>query len=425
MARIGIYGVSSQSGAAFLADLIEEGMLVYGYARPTEHGRAVVDAIRGQDGIQMDRPENELNEPSHFVPLLGSEVGHDLQRLVDGSDLIIFAYPSLYHEEMARQLAPYLARRQQPVPLVLAPSRTLAAPYLWRTLGTAYPVVSFQTSPYGCKSYRPGTVWIKRRKRAWVASAEGLVESGTMGLLRHLFPHVIFSHSPAATALGNIGAVFHPTAYMLNLPAIRAAQQTGRVFSFYIEGIAENPVVGPIVEEVDQIRLRIADAVGCPVFGLHERPREDEWAELMRQVDELDSNPLPDLKEQRRRRSAILQPIHDAVVSGQHWLEYTYGVKRIDGESLPSAIGRTPNYRHGSAPQDRYAHEDVATGLVPLEALAQRLDIPCPPITRVIDLYTKEFGIDGRKTGRNLKGFDLDYLRRYLLGELGCVAPVS
>src|SRR5262249_14245132 len=114
--RAGIYGVSSQSGAAYFADLIAEGALVYGYARPSEHGNAVVEAIRRQDGIQVDRPPNELNENSHFVPLLGSEVGHDLERLA-ACDLIIFAHPSQYHEESAKQLAPFLSRR--PVPLVL------------------------------------------------------------------------------------------------------------------------------------------------------------------------------------------------------------------------------------------------------------------------------------------------------------------
>lgn len=424
MARIGIYGVSSQSGAAFLSDLIQEGMLVYGYARPTEHGRAVVDAIRQQEGVQVDRPENELNEVSHFVPLMGSDVGHDLECLIN-TDLILFSYPSLYHEEMARHLAPFLTALERPIPLVLAPSRTLATPYLWKILGNDYPVISFQTSPYACKCYRPGSVWIKRRKRAWIATAEGRVPEDKVGLLRSLFPSIVYSHSPAATSLGNLGAVFHPTGYLLNLEGIREAEKQGRAFSFYIEGIADNPTVGPIVAAVDQIRLHIADALGCPVFGLRERPREEEWSVLMSQVHDLEAHPPADLKEHRRRRAALLQPIHDAVVSGQHWLAYTYGVTRVPGESLPAAIGRTPNYQHGSVPQTRYAHEDVPTGLVPMEALAQRLGIACTPMTEVIDRYQHEFAIDGRETGRNLRDFDLEFLRRYLRGELACVALPS
>src|SRR6266542_903273 len=92
--RIGIYGVSSQSGGAYFADLAAQGALVYGYARPSEHGRAVVDAIRSQGGIRVDRPEGEAAQAGQFVPLLGSAVGHDLDRLARTSDLILFTHPS-------------------------------------------------------------------------------------------------------------------------------------------------------------------------------------------------------------------------------------------------------------------------------------------------------------------------------------------
>ncbi len=425
MYRIGIYGVSSQSGAAYFSDLTSEGILVYGYARRSEHGRAVVEAIERQGGIQVDRPENELHEASHFVPLIGAAVGHDLEYLATQSDLILFAHPSLYHEETARELAPFLRWNRRQVPIVLSPSRTLASPYLWRILGDDYPIVSFQTCPYACKVFRPGSVYIKRRKRAWLASAEGNVDAGDLGRLRSLFPHMLFSRTPAASSLGNIGAVFHPTAYVLNLDAIREAERTGCPFSFYLDGIAHNPVVGPIVEEIDQIRLRIAAAIGCSVFGLRENPREQEWREMMSRVRRLEEKPLADLRVHRQRRSDLLQPIHDAVVSGQHWLEYTYGVERRSGESLASVIGRTPNFMKDSFPQARYADEDVPTGLVPLEALARRLGISCEPITRVIDAYSEIKGIDARARGRNLEDFPMSDLRRYLLGEAKCHALAS
>jgi len=145
----------------------------------------------------------------------------------------------------------------------------------------------------------------------------------------------------------------------------------------------------------------------------------------MQRVQHLESQPLSDLHEHRRRRARLLQPIHDAVVSGQHWLAYTYGVERVPGESLPAAIGRTPNFMTNSFPQARYADEDVATGLVPFESLAQRLGIACEPITRVIDLYARESGRDARAAGRNLRDFDLEYLRRHLLGEMRCLALAS
>jgi opine dehydrogenase len=420
MAHIGIYGVSSQSGAAFLADLVSEGALVYGYARPSDHGRQVVEAIRQQGGVQVDRPEDVPDEKSHFVPLFGSEVGHDLERLADTCDLIFFTHPSLYHEQTARELAPLLQRRRRRVPIVLSPSRSLAAPYLWQILGEGYPIIAFQTCPYACKCYRPGSVYIKRRKRAWVASTEGRVAAESLLLLQAMFPGIVFSRTPAATSLGNIGAVFHPTAYLLNLPAIQLAAAQGRPYSFYMEGIANNPVVGAIVEEVDQIRLKIAQAVGCQVFGLRDNPREAEWQAIMARVerDALNADPGLSAQERRRRRAELLRPIHDAVVSAQHWLAYTYGIERIPGESLASAIGRTPNFQSNSCPQQRYAEEDVPTGLVPFEALAQRFGIPCEPISRVIDLYSQLNQCDIRSSGRNLRDFSLEYLKDYLLGNL-------
>lgn len=425
MSRIGIFGISGQSGAAYLADLISDGQEVYGYCRPSVHGSEVVEAIRRQGGVQVDRPPNELNEQSRFVPLGTSEVGHDLERLANTCDLIIFAYPSLYHEDAARQLSEFLSVSKRVVPIVLSPSRTLAVPYLWRILGGGYPVVSFQTCPYACKCYSPGSVFIKRRKRAWLASIEGQVDEATVDLLGNLFPHMVYSQTPAATSLGNLGAVFHPTAYLLNLAGIRKAEAENRVYSFYQEGIAHNPTVGPIVEEVDQIRLQIAAAIGCPVFGLHDNPREEEWQEIMAQVHAMETTPLADLWEHRHRRSELMQPIHDAVVSAQHWLGYTYGVKRIPGESLASAVGRTPNFMQNSCPQERYADEDVATGLVPFEALALGLGIPCEPISRVIDLYVDYSGNDARETGRNLQEFAIDGLQNYLMGETQCLVLVS
>jgi hypothetical protein len=42
-------------------------------------------------------------------------------------------------------------------------------------------------------------------------------------------------------------------------------------------------------------------------------------------------------------------------------------------------------------------------------------------MSRVIDLYAQQSGTDARATGRNLRDFDLDYLQRYLLGEMACL----
>jgi opine dehydrogenase len=418
LTRIGIYGVSVQSGKAYLADILAQGIQVYGYARPSEHGRETVQAIERQGGIELHRPPNSIEDTRRFVPLGQSAVGHDLGRLVDQSDLIIIAHPASYHEETVWQLCKAGLGTERRIPIVLSPSRTLATPYLWRLLGEGYPIVSFPTCPYSCKSYEPGSIYIKRRKRFWVGSIEGDHTPWTEHILADLFPQMLLSRVPATTSLGNIGAVFHPATYLLNRDQILAARAEGRGFSFYVEGIVQNPEAARVVGEIDQVRLRIAQALGCPVFGLEEAPHDDRWAEVMARVSALQASTFRGLQDQRRQRAACYGPVRDAVVSAQHWLDYTYGVHRIPGESVRDAIARTPTYQERSHPQERYVYEDIPTGLVPLESLARRLGVAHEPLTRIIDLYEATTGASPRKTGRNLELFETEYLKRYLVGDL-------
>lgn len=415
---IGIYGVSTKSGKAFLADLLGMGIEVYGYGRASEHGREVVDALNDQGGILLERPESTTEATSRFLGLAGSEVGHDLQRLVERSDVILIAHPSIYHEETAQLLGDAGLGGRHRIPLILSPSRTLATPYVWQILGEQYPIVSFSTCPYSCKSYSAGVTYIKRRKKSWVASMEGEVGEKALTELQNLFPQMLVSRIPATTSLGNMGAVFHPGPYLLNLEAIKAAEEKNAEFSFYVEGIANNPEAGKVIGEIDQIRLHIARAVGCSVFGLDEEPREVEWSAIIAKVAGLAEASATNMTHLRRQRAACLQPIRDSVVSGQHWLDYTYGTKRIPGESLSHAIGRTPTFIARSYPQERYIDEDIPTGLVPMESLAERLGIPHEPISRVVDLYKEVTRRDARQTGRNLGPFETEYLKGFLSGRL-------
>jgi len=417
MTRIGIYGVSTQSGHAYLADCLSIGVEIYGYARSSQHGMEAVDTFIQQGGIYRQRPGNNIEETSRFLPLGSAEVGHDLERLIAQSDIIILAHPAQYQEESVQCLKETGLLKADGVLLVLSPSRTLATPYLWQILGEQYPVISFQTCPYSCKSASPGSTYIKRRKKSWIASVEGRVCDKTLAALKEIFPQILTSRIPATTSLGNIGAIFHPTTYLLNREAILAADTRKVAFPFYVEGITRNAKVAKVIEEIDQIRLRIAHTLGISVFGLKGDPREEEWAAIMEKVSKSQESSA-NIQELRRLRAICLQPIHDSVVSAQHWLDYTYGVTRIPGNNLADAIGRTPTYQKMSYPQERYIHEDVPTGLVPLESLGERLNIPHEPITRIIDLYQKVTGRDGRKTGRNLKAFGTGYLKQYLIGSV-------
>ncbi len=126
---IGIYGLASQSGHAYFADMLSRGYRVIGYNRPSAHGQEVIDAIRSASGIYLERPENANHEESHFVQLGDSVVTSDVQQLVDNADIIIIALPSTYHEGAVREMC-NAGLTEKKTPIVLSPSRSVASPYM-------------------------------------------------------------------------------------------------------------------------------------------------------------------------------------------------------------------------------------------------------------------------------------------------------
>lgn len=415
--KIGIHTVSSQSGRSYLVDFIESGHHVYGYARRSEHGNAFVETINRQGGIFLERPENKNMETPHMVLLAGNEVGHDISKLINNSDLVVIAHPSHYLSQTIIQLKTAGICEKQ-IPIVLSPPRTFAVPYLWKILGEGYPFVCFSTCPYSCKAPNDGSVYIKRRKRSWLVSLEGRFRQSQIDMLETLFPQAIYSHIPATSSLGNIGAVFHPGTYLLNLEEIVKAKANNREYSFYMEGIANNVKVASHLEQIDQIRLKIATKLGLNTFGLKENPNEDRWKQIMSSLrDKENEINNDDIDELRRIRHRYLKEINDSIASAQHWLDYTYGVQRIPGETLQSAIARTPTYQKKSVPQIRYVEEDVPTGLVPLKAIAERLNINVAAIADLIKLYDRNFGFKEKNDWRDLKEFSTEYIISYLTGR--------
>ena len=161
--NIGIHSVSSQSGGAYLVDLITQGHFVVGYARKSHHGREFVETVNEQGGIYLIRPEHNCNdEESKFLPFGRCQIGHDIEYLINHTDLLIIAHPSHYLFETITALK-NAGITKRPIPIILSPSRTFAVPYLWKILGEGYPLVSFSTCPYSCKKPNPGTIFIKRR----------------------------------------------------------------------------------------------------------------------------------------------------------------------------------------------------------------------------------------------------------------------
>ena len=412
---IGINTVSSQSGRAFFSDLKQRGYSVNGYARDSNHGTEFVNAVNDLDGIFLDRPLNSNNEVKSFINLGKNFVSHDLKLLIETSDYIILSQPSHYFVQTVKEMNSY-GLRELRIPIILSPSRSFSTPYLWRELGEMYPIVSFSTCPYSCKSPRPDTAYIKRRKRNWLASLEGEFSLSQIAELGQIFPQAIFNSHPITTTIGNIGAVFHPSTYLLNYDEICRRKKENEAFSFYMDGIANRPEVGEVLEEIDQMRLEIARKLKFEVFGLNDNPREEEWKTIL---DSIRSSELPNvsISELRKIRHDGLQKLNYSIPSCQHWLDYTYGVERIPGENLCEAIRRTPTYQQNSVPQSRYVDEDVATGLIPLRNIASRLGLKTAAADSVLTICGKVYPNRDTSNDHTLEEFSDDYLKDYLLGK--------
>lgn len=413
---IGIFGISSQSGRAYMADYLAKGYRVIGYTRPTEHGKQVLDIIHRLGGLYLERPENSNHELSRFIELGKSCVTADIDYMVNNVDFVIVALPSIYHEDAVREMSEAGIWRRR-IPIVLSPSRSFASPYMWKIIGDRYPIVCLSTCPYSCKAPKPEVALIKRRKRTFVASLEGDVNKKQIDMIRELFPQAALTTVPALTSLNNIGGVFHCATYMLNIEEIERRKVTGEVFSFYMDGIATRPDVGEVLERIDQVRLKIAKTLGIRTFGLKENPREDIWRKLTNGLRALEEESADDIDILRRIRKEFTEFLDNCVISAQHWLDITYGVVRIEGESLSKAIGRTPTYQKNSVPQLRYVTEDIPTGLVVFEALAKMFGIDASVCTRIIDMYDEHFGAEARGVGRNLQEFGKEEIIAYLQGK--------
>ena len=416
--KIGIYGLSSQSGRAYFADYLSKGYDVVGYSRDSANGNEVLESIHKLGGINLQRPENTNHEQSRFIPLSkSSNVTSNLDYFLGEVDVVIIALPSIYHIASVESMCNAGIWKKR-IPIVLSPSRTMASPYLWKILGERYPIVCFSTCPYSCKAPRPDTSFIKRRKRTWMATLEGDFSRPQTQMIKELFPQAAISRIPALTSLNNIGAIFHCATYVMNYNQIIERARGNNIYSFYMEGIAQRKDVGETLEQIDQIRLEIAHKLGLNTFGLIENSREDIWRKLMNGQRALEEEDEDEIEVLRSIRRLFMEYLNNSIISAQHWLDITYGVVRIEGESLSEAIGRTPTYQSNSVPQLRYIEEDIPTGLVPFEALAEILNINCDIITQIIDKGSKILGKDLRSIGRNLNAFSKEYVCDYLLGKL-------
>jgi len=282
-----------------------------------------------------------------------------IEDAISEADLILVTTPANAHRELARLLSPYL--RKDSV-VLLNPGRTFGAVEFQNTLVQekcrVVPVIAeAQTIIYTCRKTEPDSVNILSLKKDVLLASIGSSNETVIGFL----PSCIQSYfSPAKnmveTSFGNVGMILHCAPSILNSGWIESPYHS---FRYYYDGIT--PSIASLLESLDSERMGVASRIGCEIE------------------------------------------------STSNWLKRSYGVS---GNNLYECIHDNDSYKTIDAPSSlnhRYITEDIPCGLVPLEAIGNKLGVKVKLCTLLIDIASALTNTDYRTIGRNLSNVGLSW----------------
>jgi len=322
-----------------------------------------VEHVANRGGIEVEGEVEGFGTPKVATA--------DIRKAVRGVDVIMVVLPASAHRDVARAMAPVLEDGQV---VVLNPGRTggaLEVAHVMKQEGCRADVIvaEAQTLLYVSRHVEPTKAHIFQIKsEVPVAALPAYRTPEVIADLRAAFPQFVAGGNVLQTSFDNIGAVFHPSATILNAARI---ESTHGDFEYYLEGIT--PSVARVLERLDEERLAVANALGI-----------------------------------RAHRA-------------KDWLYQAYA---SIGTNLYEAIQSTPGYKGVRAPArvlHRYVTEDVPMSLVPIASLADDLGVPVPTIKSIIHLAGVMLGEDFWKTGRTvermgLKGLGVKEIRLLAVG---------
>jgi len=318
-----------------------------------------IDAIQARGGIDVTG-----DEVDGFGPVALATT--DVERALDGVDVIMVVVPATGHEFMAETCAKYLKAGQI---VVLNPGRTLGALAFYQALKRSDCVADVliaeaQTFLYACRIMGPAQVHIFRVKNSVpLATLQAHRIPQCLNVVREAFPQFVPGDSVLKTSFNNIGAVFHPAIMLLNSGWVEDVAD----FEFYHQGVT--PSVGRILELLDAERVSVAAAMGFQASTARE------------------------------------------------WLYYAYDAA---GRNLRDAMRANMGYRGVMAPhrmEMRYITEDVPCSLVPMSSLGKKFGVPTPLMDSFITLASAMHDRDYYAEGRTVEslGIAVDSFRWLLV----------
>ena len=308
-------------------------------------GAANIAAIAASGTIE-GRVKFEGTVPVHYA-------GHDLDRALDGAELVLLVGPAYAHEAMGEALR---GRLTTEAAYCMLPSACNGAVVLKRALGLdllddTYLIGETGTLPYGCRLVEPGVVRVTTRvlDGLFVAALPSARTPELLAKLQVVWPQAEAARNVLETTLQNANPILHPAIMLLNASRI---ENTGGDFLFYTEGVT--PASARLIETLDGERIALGRALGVEIV------------------------PDPELG------------LRQGYLSEATYLKgYNEGIG-FAGSRAPSSL------------EFRYLTEDVPYGLVFTSELAREVGVPTPGIDAVITLASIVLGTDFRAQGKRL-----------------------
>ena len=263
--------------------------------------------------------------------------GHDIQRALEGVDLVIPVGPAYSTRPFGEACRPHICEGQV---VIVCPSSCGGSIEFKNGAGLdlrdeSVVVAETSTLPYAVRVTEPGriNVFLKLQGGFFLAALPGHNTQKVLALVRDVYPGLRAGRNILQTTLQNANPVIHPAITLANAARI---ERTGGDFCFYEDGVS--PAVGRLIEAVDRERIALGAKLGVTILSDPELGREQGY-----------------MTEATYCRGYVEAP----------------GFKGIKAQ---------PSLDH------RYFNEDVGYGLVFMHSLGQQIGVDTPTMAAVIKL---------------------------------------
>lgn len=350
MTGVAVLGAGN-GGLAAVADLVRRGHDVTLWNR----SGANLDEIGQRGGVTYTGTLGD-----GFAPV--RRVTTAMEEAVNGVDVVLVCLPAPAHEEVARALAPHLRPAHA---VVLNPGGllgSLAVAHHLRAAGYTdlLRIGETATLSYICRKDGPASVIISSLATDLpFASLPGRSSTDLAARLRDVLPMLRPEAHILAAGVASINTVLHPPGMILGAAWI---EHTSGDFAYYADTAV--PSVARLMAAIDRERLAVARAWGIPA---------DPFLDIFARIGSTS---------------------REAAATGDFRMALE--------DSGPNRMIRAPR-----SLDDRYMHEDIPFGVVPLADLGRAVDIRTPVLDAIVAIASTITDRNYRQEGRTLAGIGL------------------